>query len=116
MAGLILLIVVMAIAAYFLMRSSLHLSPDELPAAAVGTDYTVTLTVVGNDTPVHDIVLKSGTLPAGLKLTHEENSQDGLIEGTPSETGTFDFVIEVSCMETNLSGGRCERSYTVTVN
>ena len=57
--------------------------------AQYGQTYSYTLAATGSPAPT--FTLSSGTLPAGLAL-----SSDGLISGTPSETGSFAITIIAS--------------------
>jgi len=60
-----------------------------LPEAEEGTEYSVTFVAVGGTTPFGWMV-QTGKLPAGLTL-----SSDGVLSGTPTESGTFDFTVRV---------------------
>jgi hypothetical protein len=63
------------------------ITTDNLPNGTVGTTYNQTLTANG-DTPI-TWSLESGNLPAGLDL-----SQNGIISGTPTTAGTFNFTVK----------------------
>ncbi|WP_170285579.1 NHL repeat-containing protein [Microbacterium rhizomatis] len=56
------------------------------PAAMIDADYTYDFDVTGY--PASTVSVTSGTLPPGLTL-----STDGILSGTPTETGTFDFTL-----------------------
>jgi hypothetical protein len=62
----------------------------KVPAATVGTPYSLGLVASGGTAPYYWAV-KSGTLPAGLAL-----GSDGTISGTPSVAGKFSFTVGVS--------------------
>lgn len=113
---LVVLVVVILAAGFFLLRSPLKFSPSTLPIATMGESFEVSITVSEHDTPVSDFEVISGKLPDGLKLTHEELSRNGVISGTPTEKGEFEFVIKVSCMGTNSMGGTGNQPYTLIVN
>lgn len=75
-----------------------------LPAASAGTAYNQQMAATGTVTAWS---LESGTLPAGLSL-----SSDGLISGTPTETGTFADVV----IRATGPGGISEGTFSITVN
>lgn len=93
----------------------LTFSPTELPAAEKGQPYRATLTVSDNDTPVGDLFVQSGALPPGLELTFHEGTDSAEISGTPTEAGTFEFVVEAWCFGTNVSGDTGAQAYTLVV-
>jgi hypothetical protein len=96
-------------------RPDLVFSPADLPEAQVGQPYSVTLTVSGNETPVGDMYLDSGALPAGLDLTFDEDSRTAQISGTPTEAGTFNFTVGAWCYGTNVNGQTGEHAYELVV-
>ena len=75
------------------------------PTILTGSPFTDTLTASGNPAPSFSV--QSGTLPAGLSL----NSTSGLLNGTPTSTGTFSGVFAA----TN-SQGTATRAFSFTVN
>ena len=62
-----------------------------LPDGWVGTAYNQTLNATGGLTP-YTWSITSGSLPSGLTL----NSSTGVISGTPTTTGTSDFIVQVA--------------------
>jgi hypothetical protein len=70
----------------------IQITTDSLINAAAGQAYSAQLAANGG-TPPYSWSLASGSpdLPAGLGLT-----SSGLISGTPTEPGTFDFVVSLS--------------------
>lgn len=69
----------------------LELTTDELEGWTVEQDgYEQTLTATGGTEP-YTFALAEGALPDGLTL-----SEDGTISGTPTQTGTFEFTVEVT--------------------
>lgn len=64
------------------------ITSSALPNATNGEAYAEALTQVGMSNPVWS--LQGGTLPAGLSL-----SSAGIIEGTPTESGNFSFVVQI---------------------
>jgi len=59
-----------------------------LPNGTVGTGYNQTLTAAGT---VTSWTIQSGNLPMGLSL-----STSGVISGTPTATGTFNFTVKAT--------------------
>jgi hypothetical protein len=93
----------------------LTFSPAQLPEAAVGQDYQVSITINGNNTPVGQIGVDSGTLPAGLNITYERGQSSALISGKPQSAGRFNFTISAWCMGTNQAGQAGHIDYTLVV-
>lgn len=85
--------------------SGLNINQNALSPKATFTSepYSFQLTASGGGSQVW--TLKSGSLPAGLTL-----GSNGLISGTPTATGDFTFVVQVS------DGNRTDaETYTLTV-
>jgi len=74
-------------------------------AGIVGIDYSQALAAIGT-TPI-TWSLSSGSLPAGLTL----DETTGLISGTPSATGNFDFTVQAA-----NTAGSSTQSFSITVN
>jgi uncharacterized protein (TIGR03437 family) len=85
---------------------SITLNPATLPNGAVGAPYTQSLTASGTRPP-YTFPLTSGQLPPGLSL-----NAFGVLAGTPTMAGTYNFSVRVS------DGNTCftDKSYTITVN
>jgi len=64
-----------------------------LPAGRLGRSYRRSLVGQGG-TPPYRFALESGTLPAGLTL-----SEDGVVSGTPTESGDWSFTARVVDMD-----------------
>jgi plastocyanin len=80
---------------YLVMHGTITVKPfivqtASLPAGTVGQAYSSHLAVAGGQSPFHWTV-KSGKLPAGLKL-----GTRGLISGTPTVSGTSQFTVQVT--------------------
>ncbi|MBS1790829.1 MAG: putative Ig domain-containing protein [Acidobacteria bacterium] len=96
----------MAAKAYTLTICSLiTVNPATLPSGVVGTNYSQNLTAVGGNAPYSFTF--SGTLPAGLTLSNE-----GLLSGLPTQTGTFNFTVTA----TDTSSCTGSRSYSVVIS
>jgi len=65
-------------------------SNSPLPSGSTGTSYSQTLSASGGMQP-YSWALASGGLPPGLTL-----SGGGLISGTPTSAGTFNFTVRVT--------------------
>ena len=93
----------------------LKIEPESLPNGQTGVAYEVELRVSDNVTPVYDVSISSGALPAGLELIFEDGIDGAKITGTPDETGSFTFIISVSCFGTQVSGQTAEKEYQIIV-
>jgi len=65
------------------------ITTEELPNAEVGAPYSHTLTAEGNEPITWS--LEDGALPAGLAL-----SPSGVISGTPTTQGAFNFMVKAT--------------------
>ena len=70
-------------------KQFLAITTTSVPGAAVGSSYSVQLQATGD--PPLTWSRSSGNLPPGINL-----SAAGLLSGTPTTTGTFDFVVRVT--------------------
>jgi hypothetical protein len=84
---------------------TITLSPTTLPDAAAGSAYSQTVSTSGGASP-YTYAVTSGTLPGGITL-----SSAGLISGTASFGGTFNFTITAT--DNNTCTGL--QAYTLTV-
>jgi hypothetical protein len=66
------------------------INPTNLNNGSVGSAYLVTMAATGG-TPAYSWSLASGQLPPGITL-----SSAGIVSGTPTNTGTFNFTIQVT--------------------
>ncbi len=73
---------------------ALSITTASLSNATSGTAYSTTLAATGGQSP-YTWALASGTLPAGLTL----NSTSGVLSGTPSQSGTFNFTVSATDSE-----------------
>ncbi len=79
-----------------------------LPAAAVGTAYSTTL-VAGGGAPPYRWSLSAGSLPSGLSLA----STTGVLSGTPTAAGTFNFTVRVT--DSAQPAASATKAFTMTV-
>ncbi|HEX9689603.1 MAG TPA: putative Ig domain-containing protein, partial [Thermoanaerobaculia bacterium] len=86
--------------------ATLALSPSVLFDGFVGTEYRRTIRGVGGTAP-YRFSVTSGSLPPGLTL-----SPGGVVSGTPTAIGTFNFRVRV------VDSNECaaSQSYTVTIS
>ena len=73
--------------------SQLQITTSSLPAGTVDSAYSATLSVIGGVPPYSWSVIR-GSLPSGLTM-----SSGGIISGTPTAAGTFNFTVQVSDSE-----------------
>ncbi|MBI5021660.1 MAG: putative Ig domain-containing protein [Ignavibacteriales bacterium] len=85
---------------------SITLSPSTLPSGMVGSAYSQTITASGGTAP-YSYSVTSGALPSGLSLTSL-----GVLNGTPSSSGTFNFTVTAS--DASLCVGNL--AYSITIN
>ena len=71
--------------------SQLTIMSPQLPSGSVGTAYSIPLKASGG-TPAYAWSITSGSLPSGLGLS----ASSGVISGTPTANGTFNFTIGVA--------------------
>ena len=81
-------------------------SPASLPAATAGTGYSQTLNASGGTAP-YTFAITAGALPAGLTL-----NPSGILSGTPTASGSFNFTVSATDSGIPTAGNR---AYTLTV-
>jgi uncharacterized repeat protein (TIGR03803 family) len=87
--------------------NALTITTTSLPAGAVGSPYTATLSASGG-TPPFTWSTSSGSLPPGLSL----GGSTGQISGSPMIAGDYAFVVQVS--DANSKMATANLSITVT--
>jgi hypothetical protein len=90
---------------YCLSCPAISLTPATLPGGMVATSYNQQLTAGGGVGP-YQYSLSSGSLPPGMTL-----APSGLLSGTPTQPGTYNFTIAATA--SNLCNG--SQSYTVAI-
>jgi hypothetical protein len=93
----------------------LKIEPESLPNAQTGVEYEVEIRVSDNVTPVNNVSISSGALPAGLELVFVDHIDGAKISGIPEEAGTFTFTVGVSCFSTMVVGQTGEKDYVIVV-
>lgn len=97
-------------------RPEPQLMPTELPIAKVGTPYSVRFDVVDASTSISKLLVASAhPLPEGLALSHETREKHGLIQGTPTKTGSYDVLVYGNTFGTQCAGQDVERLYKLEV-
>jgi hypothetical protein len=99
----------------FPVSKSLQIKPDALPNAQLGVKYETKIQISQNVTPVGDITIQQGTLPAGLQLEFLRGEDAAKISGIPDETGTYTVTLFVWCYGTMVSGQTVEKEYQIVV-
>jgi hypothetical protein len=86
----------------------LQISPATLPDATNAVFYSVALSVTGGQPPyTWMLTTNSPSLPTVLNL-----SPDGVISGTPNESGTFDFTVQMN----DSSARSVQINYSITIH
>jgi hypothetical protein len=93
----------------------LQIKPDVLPSAQVGKMYETEIQITQNVTPVGDITIQQGALPAGLQMEFLRGEDAAKISGIPDETGTFTVTLFAWCYGTMVSGQTVEKEYQIVV-
>lgn len=85
----------------------IDLTPATLPDGVLNSPYNQTIVATGGTAP-YTYAVTSGALPDGLSL----DSATGLISGTPTAAGAFDFTV----MATDADSCTGSRNYTININ
>lgn len=94
----------------------LVIEPESLPEAYVEAPYEIEIHITQNKTPVGDMFIKKGSLPAGLEFAFLEGEDSAKISGIPQEAGIFTITIYAWCFGTMVSGQTLEKEYHIVVN
>ncbi|MFN7975586.1 MAG: putative Ig domain-containing protein [Acidobacteriota bacterium] len=81
-------------------------APPTLPGGSVGAPYSQTITASGGNAP-YTFTVTAGALPTGLALTPA-----GILSGTPTAAGTFNFTV----MAMDVNGCSGTQAYTVVMS
>ncbi len=84
---------------------TITIAPETLPNGSVGTSYSQTATASGG-VAAYGYVVTAGALPPGLTL-----SAGGVIAGTPTAGGTYNFTLTAT--DANAQTG--SRAYSLTI-
>lgn len=93
----------------------LVIDPAALPDAQVGVMYKAEIHITHNVTPVSDMRITAGALPAGLELVFQVRQDSAIITGIPSKTGTFSLTLLVVCYSTMVIGQTLKKDYQIVV-
>ncbi len=93
----------------------LLITPESLPEAQVGVMYEVKMQITQNVTPVGDMMIQEGELPAGLEFVFLDGEDAAQIIGVPKDVGVFEFTVYVWCYGTQVSGQTLEKKYRIVV-
>src|SRR5271170_2728901 len=88
--------------------NTIQITSSTVPSGKAGVAYSGTLTATGGTSP-YTWTVSSGTLPTGLTL----NSASGLIAGTPTQSGSFTFSVQVK--DSSSPGQTATQSLTITI-
>lgn len=86
--------------------SNLSITTTSLPGGSVGAAYSQTLAATGGTTP-YSWAVGGGNPPPGLSL----NSGSGVLSGTPTTAGSFQFRVQVS----DAAGDTANQAFTITI-
>jgi uncharacterized protein YhjY with autotransporter beta-barrel domain len=88
---------------------AITLTPATLPAGTAGVAYSQTFGASGGIAP-YTFAVSSGALPAGLTLTSA-----GVLSGTPTAAGSFNFSVTVTDRTTGTPG-TATNAYTLVIS
>ncbi|WP_161805176.1 putative Ig domain-containing protein [Amantichitinum ursilacus] len=88
---------------------TITVAPASLSSGSVGVSYSSTFTASGGNAP-YSFVLSAGALPAGLSL-----SSSGVLSGTPTAAGTFNFTVTGFDSSAGAGPYSDSHSYTLTI-
>ena len=88
---------------------NLTLQPGIVPNAAFGEAYSMSFTAGGGSTP-YSYQVTAGALPAGVTL-----SPAGVLSGTPTTLGTFNFTVTTTDATTGAGPYSLARAYALLV-
>lgn len=83
-----------------------------LPGGTLGNAYTTNITATGGTAPYSFSLASGSAVPAGLHIT--SGSPSATISGTPTETGTFSFTVDVQDSATTAATAHATFMITIT--
>ena len=83
-----------------------------MPAGTVGVPYSQDLTAQGGAPPYSWSIFANDPLPPGLSLGTTAPDYNNVLTGTPTQAGTFSFLIQV----TDTRGHSVNGTVTITIN
>ena len=89
---------------------TITVSPSTLTSATVGTSSSQSVSASGG-IATYTYAITAGSLPAGMSL-----SSSGVLSGTPTAGGAFNFTITATDSSTGTGPFTGSRAYTLTVN
>ncbi|MGX9786958.1 putative Ig domain-containing protein [Janthinobacterium lividum] len=89
---------------------TITIAPSTVPAASVGAAYSQNVTAANGFAP-YGYAISAGALPAGLTL----NSSTGVLSGTPTAGGSFNFTVRATDSSTGSGPYSGARAYSMTV-
>ncbi|WP_205756858.1 putative Ig domain-containing protein [Solilutibacter silvestris] len=89
---------------------TITISPASLPAGAVGTTYSQTITASGG-TASYSYAVTAGALPAGITL-----GSGGQLSGTPVTSGTFNLTVTATDSSAGAGPYTGSRAYVLTIS
>ena len=90
---------------------TISLPPALLPGGTLGTPYSATTGPASGGTAPYAYAVTVGSLPGGLTL----NAATGVIDGTPTAIGTFNFTVTATDSSTGAGPYTGDRAYSITV-
>jgi hypothetical protein len=100
---------ILDISAYFAPIAAVAVDTTALPDGTLSENYSVPLVATGGVAPF-TWQITSGALPPGMNPL----SPGGLISGTPTSTGTFNFTVQVT--DSNSPPGMASQNLSLTVH
>lgn len=88
---------------------AIAITPATLPGGTVGTTYSQTLAAAGGASP-YTYGVTAGALPAGLALT-----ASGVLGGTPTAGGTFNFTVTATDASTGSGPFAGSQTYALVI-
>lgn len=87
------------------------ITPGTLPAATVSTAYSQTVTAANGFAP-YSYAISAGSLPIGMSI----NTATGVLSGTPTSAGTFNFNVRATDSSTGTGPYLATWAYSMTVS